>query len=119
MAARPSWTYRRSLSAMVEPHAVPAPAAWRAPIDLSGRSCIVTGGGQGIGRAIVRTFVAHGANVVIADNSHTRCEEAANEVISCGGRALAVCADIGDRDDIDDLVRRSERELGGVDVVVH
>lgn len=104
---------------MVEPHTVPAPAAWRAPIDLSGRICIVTGGGQGIGRAIVRTFVAHGANVVIADNSHTRCEEAANEVISCGGRALAVCADIGDRDDIDDLVRRSERELGGVDVVVH
>jgi 3-oxoacyl-[acyl-carrier protein] reductase len=56
---------------------------------------------------------------VIADNSHARCEEAANEVISCGGRALAVCADIGDRDDIDDLVRTSEREFGGVDVVVH
>jgi 3-oxoacyl-[acyl-carrier protein] reductase len=111
--------YRRLLSAMVDSQALPPPAAWRASIDLSARTCIVTGGGQGIGRAIVRTFVAHGASVVIADKSLARCEQAANEATSCGGRALAVCADAGNKADVDDLVRTTEREFGGIDVVVH
>jgi 3-oxoacyl-[acyl-carrier protein] reductase len=104
---------------MADAHASRLPAAWRAPLDLSGRTCIVTGGAQGIGRAIVRTFVAHGASVVIADNSPARCEEAANEITACGGRALAVCADVGDKAALEEIVRTSERSFGGVDIVVH
>jgi 3-oxoacyl-[acyl-carrier protein] reductase len=67
----------------------------------------------------VRTFAAHGAAVVIADNSQSRCDEAASEVRASGGRVLPVYADVGDRAAIDSVVRACEQSFGGVDVVVH
>ena len=79
----------------------------------------MTGGGQGIGRAIVRTFAAHGAAVVIADKSEAACDEAANEVRAAGGRALPVYADVGDRAAVESIVRAGEQSFGGVDIVVH
>lgn len=91
----------------------------RLRLDFAGRTCIVTGGGQGIGRAIVRTFASHGAAVVVADSSAARCEEAASEVSAEGGRALAACVDIADEVAARQMVHASERTFGSVDVLIH
>jgi 3-oxoacyl-[acyl-carrier protein] reductase len=91
----------------------------RVPLDLSGRTCIVTGGGQGIGRAIVRVFAAHGASLVIADQSDARGEEAAREIREAGGRSFAVCLDVADELAVRRLAERTEQELGSIDIVIH
>jgi 3-oxoacyl-[acyl-carrier protein] reductase len=93
--------------------------AARLPLDLTGRTCIVTGGGQGIGQAIVRAFAAHGAQLVIADQSSTRSEDVAREVREAGGRSLPVCVDVADELSVRRLVERTEREFGAIDIVIH
>jgi len=91
----------------------------RIPLDLSGRTCIVTGGGQGIGLAIVRAFAAHGAQIVIADQSNERGEEAARELREGGRRSLAACLDVANEAEVRRLVERTEGEFGGIDIVIH
>lgn len=93
--------------------------AARVPLDLSGRTCIVTGGGQGIGRAIVRSFAAHGALLVIADHASTRAEDAAREVRQGGGHALALNVDVAEELAVRRLVERTEEEFGAIDIVIH
>lgn len=92
---------------------------FRLPIDLIGRTSLVTGGGQGIGRAICLVFAAHGASVVVADLSRERAESVADEIRRGGGRAYAVAADVADRGSIEPLVSFCEQQSGGLDVLVH
>jgi 3-oxoacyl-[acyl-carrier protein] reductase len=91
----------------------------RLPLDLSGRICLVTGGAQGIGRAIVRTFAAHGAAVVIADQAQSGAEEAAGEIANNGGQSLAVGVDVADPDAIRDLISGVHARFAALDVIVH
>jgi 3-oxoacyl-[acyl-carrier protein] reductase len=91
----------------------------RLPLEFSGRTCLVTGGAQGIGRAIVRTFAAHGAAVVIADQVQAGAEDAAAEILTHGGRALAVGADVADPEAIRALIATVSARFGTLDVIVH
>jgi 3-oxoacyl-[acyl-carrier protein] reductase len=91
----------------------------RLPHDFSGRTCLVTGGAQGIGRAIVRTFAAHGAAVVIADQVQSGAEDAAGEIASHGGQSLAVGVDVADPDAIRELIASISVRFASLDVVVH
>jgi 3-oxoacyl-[acyl-carrier protein] reductase len=87
--------------------------------DLSGRSCIVTGAARGIGRAIARTFAAHGAAVAIGDQSAEGGADACEELLRGGSRAHAVQTDVADRSQIARLVQEAAHRFGGVDVVIH
>lgn len=80
---------------------------------------IVTGAGQGIGRAIARALAAEGAAVVVGDVVEERAEAAVAELRAAGTRALAVTADVGDRAQAEGLVRRAEAEFGRVDILVN
>ena len=74
---------------------------------------VVTGGGHGIGRAIVRRLREEGAEVVVADIDGSAAERVARET---GGHAIAV--DVAVEAELEDLVRTVERDLGPIDLFV-
>lgn len=86
---------------------------------LDSEVALVTGAGQGIGRAIARTLSREGATVVVNDVVPERAEAAAAELRATGARALAVPADVSDLAQAEALVRRVEAEFGQVDILVN
>jgi NAD(P)-dependent dehydrogenase (short-subunit alcohol dehydrogenase family) len=80
-------------------------------MDLRDRCAIVTGGGHGIGRALVERLAREGAKVVVADVHGPRAEKVAHNV---GG--MAVTCDVGDPNAVHDLVQRAIAAYGPVRV---
>ena len=72
--------------------------------ELASRVAFVTGGSQGIGRAIVEALAANGAAVGVCGLEVDRVDEAVAAVGADGGQALAVPADVTDRSSIDRAV---------------
>lgn len=87
---------------------------------LDGETAIVTGGGQGIGRAIADAFADVGANVVVANRSEDRCRDAAAEIADeHGAGTLAVPTDLTEDTEVQAMVEATVEEFGGVDVLVN
>ncbi|HEX8261585.1 MAG TPA: SDR family NAD(P)-dependent oxidoreductase, partial [Allosphingosinicella sp.] len=78
---------------------------------LADKIAIVTGAGSGIGRASAIRFAAEGARVICADLKGQ--DETAAAI---GAAALAVQADAGSEDDVQDLVQAALQHFGGLDV---
>lgn len=89
---------------------VPAPVAGGL---LQGRRALVTGGASGIGAAVARALVGHGARVVVLDR---RGDDARHTAEAVGG--LAVEADVADGEAVDAAVAEAVGWLGGLDLVV-
>jgi 3-oxoacyl-[acyl-carrier protein] reductase len=88
-------------------------------VSLRGETAIVTGAGRGIGRAVALVFANAGATVVLASRTEADLDKTADEVRSCGGRAVAVPTDVMSKTGVESLVAAAERETGRVDVVVN
>lgn len=86
---------------------------------LKDRTAIVTGGGQGIGRAICGIFAEEGASVVVADIEESNAEETARQLNRNGHRARAVRTDVSVGAEISALVDETVRDLGRVDILVN
>jgi NAD(P)-dependent dehydrogenase (short-subunit alcohol dehydrogenase family) len=80
-------------------------------VKLAGRHAVVTGGANGIGRALARKFAAEGARVVVADLDVERATELASEI-----NGLAVSVDVSDEGSLRALVERAENENGPIDL---
>ncbi len=80
-------------------------------MDLNNRVAVVTGAASGIGACCARAFAEQGANVVAADLNGEGASEVAKEI---GG--LAIACDVGNEQDINNLVEQTEKELGPVDI---
>lgn len=80
-------------------------------MDFSGRTAVVTGAGQGIGRSIAQALSARGMRVVVSDIDADLAEAVAQEV---GGIALS--CDVSDADAIAALVRDAREALGHIDL---
>lgn len=87
--------------------------------DLTGRVAIVTGGGQGIGREIVRTLANAGAHVAIAEFNPQTAEDAAQEVKGLGRQSLAVQTDVRDHDSVEAMVAAVLAKFGKIDILVN
>ncbi|MCD9088611.1 glucose 1-dehydrogenase [Stenotrophomonas sp. SY1] len=87
--------------------------------DLTGKVAIVTGGGNGIGRASALMLAAHGAAVAIADLKLADAQKVADEITTHGGRALALECNVLKDEDLVRLVERTAAELGGIHVLVN
>jgi NAD(P)-dependent dehydrogenase (short-subunit alcohol dehydrogenase family) len=83
--------------------------------DLSGKSVVVTGGGRGIGRGIVRAMARCGASVVVAGRNPAPLAEVVSEVRALGVPAFARPTDITSQSEIDALVQFTMGELGAID----
>lgn len=83
---------------------------------LEGRTAIVTGAAQGIGFAIARTLVAHGARVTLADLDGARAAEAAAEL---GSAARGVGCNVTSETDVADLVAGAVAAYGRLDILVN
>ena len=80
---------------------------------------LVTGAGQGIGKAIALRLVKDGFAVAIADYNDATAQAVADEINRSGGRALAVKVDVSQRDQVFAAVEQARKGLGGFDVIVN
>jgi NAD(P)-dependent dehydrogenase (short-subunit alcohol dehydrogenase family) len=85
--------------------------------ELAGKVAVVTGGGSGIGAALVRAFAREGMDVVVADVDYAAAEKLASEARSGGRRALAQRTDVSERASVDALAERTYAELGACHVL--
>jgi glucose 1-dehydrogenase len=81
---------------------------------------LVTGGGQGIGRAIVERFAHEGADVVVNYRSGpAMADEVVQMARAAGVRALAIQADVAQVPEVRRLIEQAVAEMGGLDILVN
>ncbi|MGH3493554.1 MAG: SDR family NAD(P)-dependent oxidoreductase, partial [Sciscionella sp.] len=83
---------------------------------LGGKVVIVTGAGQGIGRAIAGKLVDEGATVVLADVNESTAQQAA---AALGGAARGVQSDVTAPGSVAAMVRQVRSRFGRIDVLVN
>lgn len=88
--------------------------------DLTGQTAIVTGSSKGIGRAIAERLAEHGARVVISSRKPGPCEEVADAINAKygAGRAIWVPANIGSKEELQNLVDKTREAFGKIDILV-
>jgi 3-oxoacyl-[acyl-carrier protein] reductase len=86
---------------------------------LEKRIAIVTGAGQGIGRAIARGFAREGAKITIADMNEKCADAVKNEIEAEGGIALVVRTDVSDENSVKTMVEKSLEEFQRLDILVN
>jgi len=83
---------------------------------LEGRTMVITGAGRGLGRTLMRRFVAEGAQVIATARDLARLEEA---VGALGDRAVAVAADLGVPADVERVFAEADKRFGKLDVLIN
>src|SRR5438552_17926415 len=86
------------------------------PIDFAGKIILVTGGGNGIGRASCRAFAAAGARVAVIDRDGAAAERVAAEI---SNRASGHALDVADGEAFARLANDIAGKEGGIDVLVN
>jgi 3-oxoacyl-[acyl-carrier protein] reductase len=87
-------------------------------IDLKGRIAVVTGGAQGIGRAVVERFLASGAAVAIWDRDSALAEKTAGE-LKGKGKVAAITVDVTKLADVERARDETLKALGRIDILVN
>jgi len=86
---------------------------------LNGRVAIITGAGQGIGRAFAKAFAAEGAIPIIAERNRERGEAVAAEIAATGGQARSITTDVADPDSVAAMAKAVEGEFGRIDILIN
>lgn len=91
-----------------------------AAFDLTGRTALVTGSSQGIGRALAGGLAAAGATVVVHGRDAAKAARAADEIAEAtGSRTISAVFDVTDASAVDAGIAALEAELGTPDIVVN
>jgi len=91
-------------------------------MEFEGKIALITGAGgsgSGQGKAFALAFAAEGADVAVNDIDLARAEVTAAEVKALGRRSIAIKADVSNEDEVNAMVGRVVRELGGIDILVN
>ncbi len=88
-------------------------------VDLSGKTAIITGAGQGVGFGIACAMSAAGANVVLAGRTLEKVENAVAQIAARGGNAIAVACDVKAPADMQAAIDVAIKAFGGLDILVN
>jgi len=88
-------------------------------MELKGKVAIVTGGGQGIGKAIALAYAREGADVALAARNREKIEAVARQVSEMGRPAFGVPADVSKRGDVESMVAQTMERFGKIDILVN
>lgn len=86
---------------------------------LDGKTAIVTGAGQGVGRGIALALASGGANLCLAGRTESKLTAVAAEVEERGAKAIAVACDVKRLEGIDRCLDETLRAWGGIDILVN
>jgi NAD(P)-dependent dehydrogenase (short-subunit alcohol dehydrogenase family) len=86
---------------------------------MNGKTAIVTGGGSGIGEAIVRLYAEQGANVVISDWNENVAAQLAVELTNLGYNVIAIKVDVSKEEEVLSLIQQTLHKFGRIDVLVN
>ncbi len=89
-------------------------------LELKGKTAIVTGGSQGIGKAIALQLAHEGVDLVICSRRQEILDEAASEIASKTGRKVIACAaDMTRDEDVERLIGTAVKSLGGIQILIN
>lgn len=80
---------------------------------------IVTGGAQGIGKAVAFTLAEAGASIVVGDLNEEVARKTAQDIEEKGRRAIAVKVDVGDADSVDSMIERTLDSFSRIDILIN
>lgn len=86
---------------------------------LEDKTAIVTGAGQGIGRAVAKGLAQQGVNVVIAELNRDNGARVAKDIEAAGGIALAVPTDVSKEESVNAMVSETLRAFKNIDILVN
>lgn len=86
---------------------------------LKGKTAIVTGAAQGIGKAIALKLAKAGANIVVSDVNLEEAERTAKEIEALGVRAIAVKCNVADSGEVAELVKKAQETFSTIDILVN
>ena len=84
-----------------------------------GKVALITGAGQGVGRAIAMRLAAEGASIAINDVRTATAQAVVAEIVALGGAAIAAPFDVTDYEQVGTGVANAVAELGGIDIIVN
>lgn len=88
-------------------------------LKIKDKIAVVTGGGNGIGRAIALCLAAEGAQIVVMDLRRRDAQNVASEIVAKNGKAIALQADATKELDVDRMARESMDAYGSIDILVN
>jgi NAD(P)-dependent dehydrogenase (short-subunit alcohol dehydrogenase family) len=86
---------------------------------FKGKTVIITGAGRGIGKAYALGFAREGANIVIAEINTEDAASVAREIKEMESEALIVRVDVREKDDVEEMVKKTINEFSKIDVLVN
>jgi NAD(P)-dependent dehydrogenase (short-subunit alcohol dehydrogenase family) len=86
---------------------------------IDGKVAVVTGAGNGIGRAIARSLAGAGAHVVVSDVLTDDGERTVAEIVEAGGRAVFTAADVSDAEQAENLIASAIHHFGRLDILAN
>jgi 3-oxoacyl-[acyl-carrier protein] reductase len=87
--------------------------------SLAGKIAFVTGAGRGIGRAVASHLAECGCRVILTARTLAQLEQVQQQILTSGGEALAIAADLTRDDEVQRLVEESQQGLGAPDILIN
>ena len=88
-------------------------------MSLNGQIAVVTGAGQGIGRAIALSLAREGADLTIADRNPETIKKVNKEIVTIGRRCLSIQTDVLKQEQIETMIAKTVETFGRLDILVN
>jgi 3-oxoacyl-[acyl-carrier protein] reductase len=88
-------------------------------LKLAGKVALVTGGAQGIGRAIAFLLARNGADMAVSDINLEKAQDTAKEIEEAGRRAMAIRVDVANSEEVERMVQTILERFGHIDILVN